>query len=97
MLFCLLQVSLEPSEFLTAISGTIGQYEGHSNVITSLRLVTNVHSYGPFGKTQGTPFHIALQSNGCIVGLFGRADQYLNAIGVYTNHKLEIMQQVEMF
>jgi len=90
-----LQVSLGPSEFLTGISGTIGQYEEHPNVITSLTLVTNAHSYGPFGRTHGTPFHIPLQSNGCIVGFFGRADKFLNAIGVYTNHKLEIKQQLQ--
>jgi len=88
-------VSLGPSEFLTGISGTIGQYEEHPNVITSLTLVTNAHSYGPFGRTHGTPFHIPLQSNGCIVGFFGRADKFLNAIGVYTNHKLEIKQQLQ--
>ncbi|CAL4991678.1 unnamed protein product [Urochloa decumbens] len=88
-------ISLGPSEFLTGISGTIGQYEEHSNVITSLRLVTNARSYGPFGETKGTPFHIPLQSNGCIVGFFGRADKFLNAIGVYTNHKIEIMQQLQ--
>nr|TKW01654.1 hypothetical protein SEVIR_8G194700v2 [Setaria viridis] len=58
-------------------------------------LVTNAHSYGPFGRTQGTPFHSPLQSNGCIVGFFGHADQYLNAIGVYTNHKIEIMHPLQ--
>ncbi|KAF8700221.1 hypothetical protein HU200_034600 [Digitaria exilis] len=79
-------VLLGPSEFLTGISGTIDSYEDQSQVITSLMLVTNARSYGPFGRTQGTPFQVPLQSNGCIVGFFGRADQYLNAVGVYTNH-----------
>jgi hypothetical protein len=53
-------------------------------VITSLTFVTNARSYGPFGEGQGTHFHIPMQSNGHIVGFFGRADRYLNAIGVYT-------------
>jgi hypothetical protein len=92
----LLQVSLGTSEFLTGISGTIGSYEEHPNVTTSLMLVTNAYSYGPFGRRQGTPFHIPLQSNGCIVDFFGHADQYLNAIGVYTNHMIEIMHPVEI-
>lgn len=91
-----MQVLLGPSEFLTGISGTIDSYEDRSQVITSLMLVTNARSYGPFGRTQGTPFQVPLQSNGCIVGFFGRADQYLNAVGVYTNHNLETMQQEEV-
>jgi hypothetical protein len=26
-----------------------------------------------------------MQNNGGVIGFFGRSDQYLNAIGVYTN------------
>jgi hypothetical protein len=47
--------------------------------------VTNTRSYGPFGKGRGTQFHIQMQNNGRVIGFFGRSNQYLNAIGVYTN------------
>lgn len=80
---------LAGSEFLTGVSGSIGTFNGHANVITSLTFVTNARSYGPFGRGRGTSFHIPVQGNGCIVGFFGRSGRYLNAIGVYTAPKPE--------
>ncbi|CAO2142316.1 unnamed protein product [Urochloa humidicola] len=56
---------LGPSEFLTGVSGSIGQLENK------------------------------MTSNGSIVGFFGRAGRYLDSIGVYTNHKLEIIGKKE--
>nr|TKW01662.1 hypothetical protein SEVIR_8G194800v2 [Setaria viridis] len=44
---------LGPSEFLTGVSGSIGSFNTLVNVITSLTFVTNVRSYGPFGKGRG--------------------------------------------
>lgn len=87
-----MQFELGPSEFLTGVSGSIGLFN-NVNAITSLTFVTNLRSFGPFGKGQGTAFHIPMKSIGCIVGFFGRSDRYLNAIGVYTNHTLGIMGQ----
>ena len=81
----LLQIQLGPSEFLTGVSGTIGPFKSLINVITSLTFVTNTRSYGPFGKGRGTQFHIQMQNNGRVIGFFGCSNQYLNAIGVYTN------------
>ncbi|CAA0813336.1 Unknown protein [Striga hermonthica] len=70
-----------PNEFLTGISGTVGHY-GHENVVASLEIVTNRCKYGPFGKQVGTPFSFHAE-NGVIIGFHGRADSYMNAIGVY--------------
>lgn len=84
-----LQFQLAGSEFLTGVSGSIGTFNGHANVITSLTFVTNARSYGPFGRGRGTSFNIPVQGNSCIVGFFGRSGQYLNAIGVYTAPKPE--------
>lgn len=81
-----MQIHLGPSEYITEVRGTIGPYATpNSNLITSLKFVTNVASYGPFGLGGGTPFHIPAQSNNSIVGFFGRAGWYVDAIGVYIN------------
>lgn len=91
-----MQFQLGPLEFLTGVSGSIGTLKSNLNVITSLTFVTNARSYGPFGKGRGASFNIPLQSNGCIVGLFGRSGRYLDAIGVYTNHEMAIIGQEEV-
>ncbi|EAZ01021.1 hypothetical protein OsI_23055 [Oryza sativa Indica Group] len=81
-------VEFSPSEFLTGFSGTTGH-----NVVTSLTLITNARSYGPFGQVGGAPFQVPMRNNASIVGFFGRADQYLNAIGVYANPEQEKIEQ----
>lgn len=88
-----LQFQLGPSEFLTGVSGSIGLHNKQTHAITSLKFVSNLRSYGPFGKGGGTLFHSPMQSVGCIVGFFGRSDRYLNAIGVYMNHTLGLIGQ----
>ena len=81
--FLLLQIQLGPSEYLIKVSGTIGSFSGLHNLITSLTFVTNAASYGPFGKGGGDPFVVPKQSNSTIVGFFGRAGVFLDAIGFY--------------
>jgi hypothetical protein len=80
-----LQINLDPSEFVKEVSGTYGPFSDlpKNNVITSLTLVTNLYSYGPFGQPSGTPFHTRVDKTGSIVGFFGRSGAYLDAIGVY--------------
>ncbi|PAN42655.1 hypothetical protein PAHAL_8G164000 [Panicum hallii] len=78
-------INLDPSEFVKEVSGTYGPFSDlpKNNVITSLTLVTNLYSYGPFGQPSGTPFHTRVDKTGSIVGFFGRSGAYLDAIGVY--------------
>lgn len=78
-----IQIQLDPSEILTEVSGTFGQFS--SDVVTSLTLVTNAKSYGPFGEERGTPFQTPAQGNGSIVGFYGRAAWFLDAIGLYVS------------
>ena len=89
----LLQIQLGPSEILTEVSGTFGQFS--SDVVTSLALVTNAKSYGPFGQEKGTPFHTPAQGNGSIVGFYGRAAWFLDAIGLYVSPEQKQMNVVE--
>ncbi|GER42475.1 mannose-binding lectin superfamily protein, partial [Striga asiatica] len=71
-----------PNEFLTGISGTVGHYGNSENVVTSIEIITNRFKYGPFGKQVGTQFSFHAE-NGVVIGFHGRADSYMNAIGVY--------------
>lgn len=71
------------------VSGTFGRFRAALDIITSLTFVTNAQSYGPYGQREGTPFHIPVQSSGCIVGFFGRAGWYVDAIGIYVKPKLQ--------
>ncbi|CAA0813335.1 Jacalin-related lectin 19 [Striga hermonthica] len=71
-----------PYEYVTGISGTVGHFYDNGRVVTSLKINTNRCKYGHFGKEAGTPFSFNAE-NGVIVGFHGRADSYVNAIGVY--------------
>lgn len=83
-------IVLGPSEFVKEISGEYGD-QFNITLVKSLVIVTNVKSYGPFGNPNhggvaGTPFKFTadVEKNSSIVGFFGRSEQFLNCIGVYT-------------
>lgn len=79
-----MQFVLGASEFVKEVSGTFGIYDkDRHNIITSLKFITNVKTYGPFGEAKGTPFTIAVQKNSSIVGFFARSGIYLDALGAY--------------
>ncbi|XP_048532903.1 uncharacterized protein LOC125511547 isoform X1 [Triticum urartu] len=89
-------IILGRSEFLTAVSGTLGRNSGYSDVVTSLYFVTNTGGYGPYGKGGGTRFRSSLQGNGSIVGFFVnvRGDE-IDAIGVYFSPEMEACKEKE--
>ncbi|KAK0599958.1 hypothetical protein LWI29_010192 [Acer saccharum] len=75
-----------PREYLTSISGTTNDHYGR-HVVESLYFHTNLNKYGPFGGTmpngaKGIPFNVPLEDRE-IVGFFGRACDFIDAIGVY--------------
>jgi len=81
------KVELGPNEVVKEVSGT---YFNHNNgsttqtVVQSLKFVTNEKTYGPYGRTTGTPFSADVPKDKSVAGFFGRTDnRYLNAIGVY--------------
>jgi hypothetical protein len=59
------------------VTGTVA-----GNIVTSLNFVTNFQTYGPFGQVRGTPFSLPKQKDGKIVGLFVRAGNVIDALGV---------------
>ncbi|CAM0901595.1 unnamed protein product [Alopecurus aequalis] len=74
-------IQLAPTETVTKIVGTTGDFEGHT-VITSMSIATNLSTYGPFGKEKGNGFSTAAVNN-IIVGFYVRAGVYVNGLGVY--------------
>ncbi|RLN35359.1 mannose/glucose-specific lectin-like [Panicum miliaceum] len=75
------------SETVTEIYGATGKYNGANTVVTSLTIVTNVTSYGPYGKQSmgNTPFHVAPPNNHSIVGFYGRVGKVVDQIGAYVS------------
>ncbi|XP_064940843.1 jacalin-related lectin 19-like [Musa acuminata AAA Group] len=47
-------------EYLTAISGYIGEYGG-TPCISQLTFTTNMGTYGPYGDGGGTPFNLPVE------------------------------------
>ncbi|KAM7468839.1 hypothetical protein LguiA_007022 [Lonicera macranthoides] len=70
-----------PSEYLKSISGTYGSYKGLL-VITSLSLITNLTTYGPFGTASSETFSFPI-ANSAVVGFHGRCGYYLDALGIF--------------
>ncbi|KAK1604454.1 hypothetical protein QYE76_028127 [Lolium multiflorum] len=77
-------ILLAPTEIVNKVFGTTGDFNNNT-VVTSLTIVTNVNTYGPFGKEKGTPFSIPKENDKIVLGLFGRAGQFVDAIGAYVS------------
>lgn len=77
-----MQIPIGPTENVVKVTGTIGEFEGDT-IVTSLTILTNVGTYGPFGNENGTPFNLPKNDGDKVVGFFGRAGLFLNALGVY--------------
>ncbi|XP_073108270.1 mannose/glucose-specific lectin [Elaeis guineensis] len=75
------EIDLGTNNNLEAISGHYGNYYGKT-VIKSLTFVTTTGTYGPYGPEEGTTFSLPVKA-GKVVGFFGRAGQWLDALGFY--------------
>lgn len=69
------------SEYLHQVRGTSGTVNGLHG-ITSLTLVTNKRTYGPYGALRGKKFQST--PGGKVVGFFGQSGTILNQLGVVT-------------
>ena len=80
-------IHLGPSESVMVIYGATGKYaDGVNTVVTSLTIVTNVTTYGPYGRPSvGNKFHVVPPSNHSIVGFYGRVGEVLDQIGAYVS------------
>ncbi|KAJ0786530.1 putative jacalin-like lectin domain-containing protein [Helianthus annuus] len=74
------QIDIADNEEIIKISGKVGTFE-NKTLITQLTLMTNKHTYGPYGTNGGTDFSFPI-AKGKVIGFFGRYGAYLDAIGV---------------
>ncbi|XP_040378440.1 horcolin-like [Oryza brachyantha] len=79
------EFAFEPTERVTEVHGTMGPFGDRDSLVTSLKLVTDRRTIGPFGYGAGTPFSLPVLGDGAVVGFFARAGEHLEAIGVYVN------------
>ncbi|XP_021313425.1 protein GOS9 isoform X2 [Sorghum bicolor] len=78
-------ISLEPSEYVTGVAWSVGPFT-FKNVeccITSIKVMSNLRSYGPFGHGVDSTHHSLPVLDGSAVGMFARAGDFLDAIGFY--------------
>ncbi|KAI4969966.1 hypothetical protein ZWY2020_000880 [Hordeum vulgare] len=76
------EIRLGPDEYLTGVKGHIGSFM-FVTCLKSLTLVSNLRSYGPFGKEDGMEFTLSAPPGGRIIGFHGRSWWLLDAIGIY--------------
>lgn len=72
-----MQIDFSPNEYLINITGYAGRY------VNSLKLITNIKQYGPFGPEGGSYFSTVPMQGGTIAGFHGRSGTLIDAIGVY--------------
>ena len=77
-----MQMDLSSNEFVKELSGTFDRFDDII-CLTSLKLVTNERTFGPWAFPKGTPFSITAPAGSAIVGFYARGRPFLNAIGVY--------------
>ncbi|KAM0855051.1 hypothetical protein ACQ4PT_050007 [Festuca glaucescens] len=77
-------IHFDQSESVKEVSGTTATHEGHI-VVSSLTLLTNVRSYGLYGRRNGAPFSVPVGDTSSVVGFFVRAGRFIDAIGVYVH------------
>ncbi|CAO2162425.1 unnamed protein product [Urochloa humidicola] len=78
-------IQIAANDFVTEVSGTVTIYK-NKTVVSALKIVTNLNSYGPYGNWTGAPFTLQAQQGSAIVGMFARSAELLDAIGVYVRH-----------
>ncbi|XP_040378101.1 salt stress-induced protein-like [Oryza brachyantha] len=82
--FCT-DINLDSSEYVTEIYGTHGPVYELTDVVTYLRIVTNVNNTYEVGRRNGTEFSIPLQDSAHVVGFFARSGTLVDAIGIYVD------------
>jgi hypothetical protein len=80
-----MQITLEASEYVTGVAWSVGPFtlKNVESCITSIKVVSNLRSYGPFGHGVDSTHHYLPVLNGSVVGMFARAGDFLDAIGFY--------------
>ncbi|XP_004959227.2 uncharacterized protein LOC101759015 [Setaria italica] len=76
-------IELGPTEFVHEVSGTLGKCNNIYTVLSSLTIVTNLRTLGPYGKeTSESPFSLPEKKGGSVVGFFASTGVAVGALGV---------------
>nr|CAD1839131.1 unnamed protein product [Ananas comosus var. bracteatus] len=75
------EINLAQNEYLTSVVGHYG-YFNKDFVVRSLTFVSNLCTYGPYGRQEGITFALP-SARGKIVGFHARSGLFLDAIGTY--------------
>jgi hypothetical protein len=86
-----LQIQFAANETVKKITVKTGNFGGH-DVVTSLTFVTNLDTYGPYGKGNGTQFVIPENETDIVVAFFGRCGLFLDQIGIYTTASVAVAE-----
>ena len=80
-------ITLDADEYLTGISGRSGRY------IDSIRFHTNKRTTDSIGGRGGeNEYHYEAAANGEVAGFFGRADWYIDQLGVIVRDRVAVAQ-----
>ncbi|XP_076914527.1 putative serine/threonine-protein kinase PBL28 isoform X2 [Bidens hawaiensis] len=74
------EINLDDDEEIIGLSGSVGKYKGNHELITSLCVTTNKRKYGPFTHEAEDRFSGSWDT-GLFDGFYGRAGEYIDAIG----------------
>jgi hypothetical protein len=77
----LVQIVFESDEYLVQVTGTQGIAYGTLRLVTSLTLITNKRSYGPYGAASGCSFQTL--PNAQVLGFFGRCGWMVDQLGAF--------------
>ncbi|KAL2938891.1 Mannose/glucose-specific lectin [Bienertia sinuspersici] len=100
------KIVLSDGEYLTRISGAYAKstYQEDELVVSTITIHTNLKpiGYGPFGKSNVNvkdvqKFTSPEQTDGPIVGVFGRCNKYVNSIGVLIQKQISPKQVIEPY
>ncbi len=76
-------ITLDADEYLTGISGRSGRYIDSIQFHTNKRVTDSIG-----GRGGGNEYHFEAAANGEVAGLFGRADWYMDQIGVVVRDRV---------
>jgi len=78
------QIATGANEYVRRIDGTTGPGPDGDTAVTSLKITTSTGKTATYGDPRnGTAFSVPLDNAG-IYAFFAKCDNYLNALGFYT-------------
>ena len=78
-----MQIVFESDEFLVQVTGTYGKAYFKVTMVTSLTLISNKRSYGPYGDASGTRFQTP--PNAHVLGFYGHCGWMVHQLGAFVS------------